>query len=202
MRDHVLLAHLVEAVSGGVHRGHLLDFRLDGGLLCEILTRDGCGLMISADPYEDIRPATREDIPGIMDILRPLEQSGALIPRSQERLEQDIQHFSVIDCDGLILGCAALYPYEVSGSAELACLATHPAYRRQGYGETLLNYSLKQARNMGLKAVFILTTQSMHWFLERGFRDGSPDDLPQDKQALYNWQRHSRIMLRPLDQPL
>ncbi|RMH11831.1 MAG: amino-acid N-acetyltransferase [Gammaproteobacteria bacterium] len=198
IQDHELLGCLVQAVANGVHRGHLLDYQLDGCLLCEILTRDGSGLMVSSDPYEDIRPATHEDIAGIMDILRPLEQSGVLIPRSRERLEQDIHHFSVIDRDGLILGCAALYPYVESASAELACLATHPAYRRQGYGEILLNYSLKQAKKLRLKQVFILTTQSMHWFLERGFHYGSPDDLPKDRQGLYNWQRHSRIMTLPL----
>ncbi len=197
-RKHPLLKLVLHACRNGVHRSHILEQKTDGALLCETLTRDGCGLMVTADPYENIRPARGEDIPGIMDILAPLEMKGILIKRSKECLEQDIQHFHVAEKDGMILGCAALYPYQTEHTAELACLATHPAYQKQGYGNNLLQHIETIAQQAKVKNIFILTTQSMQWFVERGFKSGQPTDLPDDRQALYNWQRNSKILVKPL----
>lgn len=184
------------ACENGVNRCHLISFAQDGALLEELFTRDGAGTQVCRESYEQIRPATIEDVAGIIELIRPLEEQGVLVKRSRELLETEISCFNVIIRDGAVVGCAALYPFEKSG--ELACLATHPDYRNNERGELLLNTIEKQARELGLECIFVLTTQSVHWFQERGFKPGSPEQLPAEKQSLYNYQRNSRVFSKPL----
>jgi len=188
-----LAAH---ACQNGVNRCHLISFAQDGALLEELFTRDGAGTQVCKESYEQIRPATIEDVAGIIELIRPLEEQGALVKRSRELLETEVSCFNVIIRDGAVVGCAALYPFEKSG--ELACLATHPDYRNNERGELLLQAIEKQARELGLESLFVLTTQSIHWFQERGFEPGSPGELPVQKKSLYNYQRNSKVFSKPL----
>jgi amino-acid N-acetyltransferase len=188
-----LAAH---ACQNGVNRCHLISFTQDGALLEELFTRDGAGTQVCKESYEQIRPATIEDVAGIIELIRPLEEQGALVKRSRELLETEISCFNVIIRDGTVVGCAALYPFEQSG--ELASLATHPDYRNNARGELLLQVIEKQARKLGLGSLFVLTTQSAHWFQERGFELVAPDQLPSEKKSLYNYQRNSRVFSKPL----
>lgn len=182
----------------GVGRVHLVRRRLKGALMRELLTRAGSGTLISAEPYENLRPARIEDVPGILELLRPLEERGILIRRSREHLEADLPCFHVLDCDGLIIACAALYPYPAEGMAELACLAVHPEYRGRGRGERLLEYLSQLARSQGIRRLFVLTTQTAHWFQERGFKAAGLDALPPAKRALYSPQRNSKVFIKDL----
>lgn len=179
-----LAAH---ACQNGVKRCHLVSFVQDGALLEELFTRDGAGTQVCKESYEQIRPATIEDVAGIIELIRPLEEQGVLVKRSREILETEISCFTVIIRDGAVVGCAALYPFESSG--ELACLVIHPDYRNNERGELLLQTIQKQARKLGLESLFVLTTQSVHWFQERGFEAAAPDLLPPVKKSLYNYQR-------------
>ena len=190
------LTPFVHACQNGVNRCHLISFSQDGALLEELFTRDGAGTQVCKESYEQIRPATIEDVAGIIELIRPLEEQGALVKRSRELLETEISCFNVIIRDGAVVGCAALYPFQKSG--ELACLATHPDYRNNERGELLLQAIEKQARKLGLNSLFVLTTQSVHWFQERGFEPGSPGELPVQKKSLYNYQRNSKVFSKPL----
>ncbi|MDD3760551.1 MAG: amino-acid N-acetyltransferase [Acidithiobacillus sp.] len=196
IREHLLSAEKVCRAS--VERVHVIPRKEDGALLRELFTRDGLGTMISRDPFEHLRPATRNDIPGIMSLIRPLEESGVLVRRGRERLEREVEQFTVMERDGKVIGCVALYPYPEYGMAEIACLAVDEQYREEGRGEQLLDYGIATARRFGLNEVFVLSTQSSHWFLERAFRRGNLKELPMPKQALYNLQRRSGIFLRRL----
>jgi amino-acid N-acetyltransferase len=158
-----------QACQHGVARCHIISFAIDGALLEELFTRDGCGTQIIGNSYEQIRPATTEDVPGILRLIEPLEGNGVLVKRSRELLESEIENFMVIERDGLLISCAALYRYETAG--ELACLVTHPDYRKSNRGDRLLEAVEKSARATGLEELFVLTTQSAHWFSERGFRE-------------------------------
>jgi amino-acid N-acetyltransferase len=189
-----------EACIHGVGRVHLIDRRRDGALLRELYTRDGSGTLVTGQPYESLRPARIEDIPGIRDLLRPLEQQGVLVVRPRERLETEIARFRLMERDGLVIGCAALYPYPEQSMGELACLVVHPHYRNGRRGDTLLAHIEELARAQGLGALFVLTTQTAHWFLERGFVQAGPEDLPIARQALYNWQRNSLVFLKRIIQ--
>jgi amino-acid N-acetyltransferase len=187
------LESAVRACSRGVDRVHLVDREDDGALLVELFTRDGCGTLISAEPFERIRAASLDDIGGIVALIEPLEQTGVLVRRSREQLELELDRFVVIERDGDIIGCAALYPYPESQSAELAALVVHPAYQRGGRAGRLLSFLELRARSMGLKSLFLLSTQTMAFFKEKGFVAENISALPTERQALYNFKRNSKI---------
>jgi amino-acid N-acetyltransferase len=191
------LTHAVEAVRAGVGRAHVVSHKVDGALLLELFTRGGSGSMITADKLERLRPASIDDIGGILQLIEPLEAEGTLVYRGRELLEREVQSFFVIEHDALIVGCAALYPL-AGKSAELAALAVRPEYQGRGYGEKLLEHGEVEARQLGFKKLFVLTTRAAHWFIERGFAEAAIGALPEAKKSLYNWQRRSKVLQKKL----
>jgi amino-acid N-acetyltransferase len=188
----------VTACLNGVDRAHLIERRIDGALFKEIYTRDGIGTLITAQSYEDLREASIDDAGGILELIAPLERSGVLVRRSREQLELEIRHFGVIERDGMIIACAALYPFATEGVGELACLVVHSDYRNSSRGASLLKQLEDRARSMGLKQLFVLTTQTAHWFREQGFVEGDIAKLPVKRRRLYNYQRKSKIFFKSL----
>lgn len=188
----------IRACNNGVKRAHLISRRLDGALLLELFTRDGVGTMVASTALAHIRSATIDDVGGILQIIGPLEEQGVLVRRSRERLESEIERFVVAEYDNQIVGCAALYAFPEEKVGELAALAVQPDFRREGYGEALMREIETRARKLRLTELFVLTTKTSHWFLERGFRSASVADLPQQKQALYNYQRKSLVYRKTL----
>src|SRR6478735_4158158 len=194
----VYLPAAIRACNNGVARAHLISRHHDGALLLELFTRDGVGTMIAATALAHLRNATIDDVGGILGIIEPLEEQGVLVRRSRERLESEIERFVVAEYDNHIIGCAALYAFAAERVGELAALAVHPDFRREGYGEALMNEIEQRARKLRLTQLFVLTTRTAHWFLERGFRTAAIADLPHQKQALYNYQRKSQVYRKPL----
>lgn len=192
------LRQALRACQAGVRRIHLLSRRVDGALLLELFTRDGVGTLVTADIFEGLRPATIDDVGGLLELIQPLEDDGTLVRRSRERLEMEIERFSLLERDGTIIGCAALYPFPEERLAELACVAVHPAYQNSGRAEALLRFIERQARVQGLQRLFVLTTRAEHWFRERGFEPAEVADLPVQKRMLYNWQRRSKVFIKTL----
>jgi len=190
------LEHLARAVNAGVRRGHLVTRRAEGSLLQELFTHAGVGTMVTADATEKLRPARIEDVRGMLALIEPLEVEGTLVKRSRELIEAEIGNFLVVEHDGVIVGCAALYPYPAEKSAEFACLAVADGYREEGYGERLLKACEERARGLRLRRLFALTTHAAHWFLEQGFRAADVKALPEQRQALYNWRRGSKVFLK------
>lgn len=200
--DQPLLKRHLEAACrasrNGVARTHLLSYKRNGALLHELFTRDGDGTLITQQGYETLRQAKIEDVGGLLALLRPLEESGVLVRRSRELLEAEIERFTVIDLDGSIIGCAALYPYPEAHQAELACVVVHPDYRSSQRGDKLLESIEKQALATNIEQLFVLTTQTAHWFIERDFVPAKLEQLPAKRQALYNWQRNSQVFCKAL----
>jgi amino-acid N-acetyltransferase len=192
------IEHAVPALAGGVGRVHLVSRRSPGSLLLELFTQSGVGTMITADTLEKLRPARIEDVGGMLSLIEPLEADGTLVKRSRELLEAEIGNFLVIEHDGAIRGCAALYPFPDEKSAEFACLAVAHEYRDAGYGERLLLACQERAKALKLRKLFALTTHAAHWFLEQGFRAADVSSLPSRRQALYNWRRGSKVFLKRL----
>ncbi len=180
----------------GVPRAQLINYTQDGALLNELFTRNGLGTMVHTDHYEQLRTANINDIGGILNLIEPLEESGILVRRSRELLETEISCFSVLEKDGTIISCAALYPY--NDKAELSCVVTHPEHRNGGHAAVLLQYMEQNAKNQSINTLFVLTTQTAHWFLAHGFIAGEMHDLPDEKRDLYNLQRNSKIFFKPL----
>jgi amino-acid N-acetyltransferase len=190
------IEHLARAVKAGVRRGHLVTRRAEGSLLQELFTHAGVGTMVTADALEKLRPAKIEDVRGMLALIEPLEADGTLVKRSRELLEAEIGNFLVVEHDGVIVGCAALYPYPEEKSAEFACLAVADGYREEGYGERLLKACEERARGLRLRRLFALTTHAAHWFLEHGWRPTDVKALPEQRQALFNWRRGSKVFLK------
>lgn len=192
------LKNCVKASRSGIPRIHIVPFQMDGSALLELFTHDGVGTMISYENLESLREATIEDVGGILKLIEPLEADGTLVKRGRELIEREIDNFSVIEHDGVIFGCAALYPFVSEKMAEMACLTVNPDVQAQGDGERLLKHMEKRARLAGFTKMFVLTTRTAHWFLKRGFIRATVDALPKDRQHMYNWQRKSLVLIKNL----
>ncbi|MEQ1674937.1 MAG: amino-acid N-acetyltransferase, partial [Candidatus Nitrotoga sp.] len=184
--------------EAGVARTHLISRHVEGAILQELFSDTGIGSMVVESSLNILRDATIADVGGILQLLQPLEAEGILVRRGRERLEQEIGRFVVLEYDHRIIGCAALYPFDDEQAAELACLAVQPNYRNQGYGDALFKHMLALAQAQGLRKLFVLTTRTAHWFLERGFKEADVSQLPAQKKALYNYQRRSKVCVRDL----
>jgi len=194
----LLLQHASLAVKRGVARAHLVPYSLDGGVLLEIFTHDGVGTMVVEDTLDDLRPATIDDVGAILSLIEPLEADGTLVPRPRSVIERDVERFTVLEHDGVIYACAALYPFPEEQMAEMACLIVHPEWQGSGEGEILLRHMEARARAQGMRRLFVLTTRTSHWFIKRGFVQGGISDLPRSKQNNYNRSRNSLVFIKKL----
>ena len=188
----------IRACEHGVARTHLICRHTDGAILQELFTHDGIGTMVTEMPLESMRQAEIGDVGALLQLIEPLEAEGVLVRRGRERLEMEIDQFYIMEHDGRVIGCAALYPFIEEKTAEFACLAIHPSYRGGGRGDRLFHFCEEQAREQSLKSIFCLTTRTEHWFLERGFLERSVSDLPAEKQKIYNLQRRSKVFVKKL----
>ncbi len=192
------LQHCVKACKEGVERSHILPFSVDGALLLEIYVHDGIGTMVVDEKLEELREATPDDVGGILQLIEPFEKDGSLVKRSRNEIERDADHYSIIEHDGVIFACAALYPYPEAKTAEMAALTVSPHSQGQGDGEKILKRIEQRARATGLQSIFVLTTRAMHWFIKRGFVQMDPDWLPEARKRKYNWDRRSQVLMKKL----
>lgn len=195
-----LLEAAVYASHQGVGRCHIISYRENGALLAELFTRRGQGTLVTSEPMESLRNADINDIGGLIDLIAPLEQQGILVHRSREVLEREIHRFTVIEREGIIIGCAALYPIPDSDAGELACLAVSSDYRHGDRGDKLLAHIENQAALQQIRRLFVLTTRTAHWFQQRGFKPGGVENLPDTRASLYNFQRNSKIFEKSIVQ--
>lgn len=191
--QHAILSAIAQTLDADIPRCHCVSYQKDGALLQELFTRDGAGSLISKRHYEQLRQAGIEDVGGILQLINPLEEKGILVKRSRDMLEAEIEKFTVIERDGMIVACAAFYAYQQDKTGELACVATHRDYRGKNRGERLLDAIKESAMQQNLTSIFVLTTVTAHWFQEQGFTQDSLDNLPEGKKQLYNFQRNSKV---------
>ncbi|EEY61292.1 amino-acid acetyltransferase, putative [Phytophthora infestans T30-4] len=188
------LKESIKACVNGVKRSHLVSRHVDGGLLQELFTRDGEGLMITKHMYEGIRMATTNDIVSIMRLIQPLLDDDVLVSRDQEQIESNVDTFTVVERDGAIIACCTLQPYE-NNFAEMGCVAVDSTYRNLGKGNAMLGYIMRKSAAMGVTKLFVLTTRTAHWFLERGFVEATVNDLPPSKLAKIDLRRKSKVYI-------
>ena len=193
------LQHCVKACKAGVERSHILPFAVDGALLLEIYVHDGIGTMVIDEKLEELREATADDVGGILQLIEPFEKDGTLVKRDRTEIERDADQYTIIEHDGVIFACAALYPYPEAKTAEMAALTVSPQSQGQGDGEKVLKRIEQRARAAGLQSIFVLTTRTMHWFIKRGFVLMDPDWLPDARKRKYNWDRKSQVLVKKLN---
>ncbi len=192
------LRHCVSACLHGVERSHILPFAVDGALLLEVYVHDGIGTMVVDEKLESLREATHDDVGGILQLIEPFEKDGTLVKRSRTEIERDIENYTIVEHDGVIFACAALYPYPEAKTAEMAALTVSPQSQGQGDGEKILKRVEQRARAIGLQSIFVLTTRTMHWFIKRGFQPVDPEWLPEARKRKYNWDRKSQVLVKKL----
>ncbi|MBL7004811.1 MAG: amino-acid N-acetyltransferase [Gammaproteobacteria bacterium] len=192
-----IMHHAIEAIDENINRVHLINHHIDGGLLLELFTREGCGSLISNQNYQGLRQASSSDITGIYDLIQPLVSTGKLIARSKEQIEKEIKHFYIIEVDGFIGACAAYFPTP-DAQAEFACVAVHNDHQNQGFASQLLSHIEQHAKQSKIEMIFSLSTQTEHWFLSKGFVRGDLTLIPSSKQASLDKKRHSKILYKKL----
>ncbi|MDO8375259.1 MAG: amino-acid N-acetyltransferase, partial [Polaromonas sp.] len=192
------LQHCAKACKAGVERSHILPFAVDGALLLEIYVHDGIGTMVIDEKLESLREATADDVGGILQLIEPFEKDGTLVKRDRTEIERDADLYTVIEHDGVIFGCAALYPYPEAKTAEMAALTVSPQSQSQGDGERILKRIEQRAKLAGLDSIFVLTTRTMHWFIKRGFVQVDPEWLPEARKRKYNINRKSQVLVKKL----
>ncbi len=192
------LQHCVKACKNGVERSHIIPFAVDGSILLEVYVHDGIGTMVVDEKLESLREATVDDVGGILHLIAPFEKDGTLVKRSRTEIERDVGNYTVIEHDGVIFACAALYAYPEGKTAEMAALTVSPEVQGQGDGERVLKRVEQRARAAGLDSIFVLTTRTTHWFLKRGFELVDPDWLPEARKRKYNWDRKSQVLVKKL----
>ena len=192
------LQHCVTACKAGVERSHIIPFAVDGALLLEIYVHDGIGTMVVDEKLEELREATADDVGGILQLIEPFEKDGTLVKRSRTEIERDAGHYTIVEHDGVIFACAALYPYPEAKTGEMAALTVSPQSQGQGDGEKILKRIEQRARAAGLQSIFVLTTRTMHWFIKRGFVQMDPEWLPDARKRKYNWDRKSQVLVKKL----
>jgi amino-acid N-acetyltransferase len=192
------LQHCVRACKAGVERSHIIPFSVDGAILLEVYVHDGIGTMVVDEKLESLREAVVDDVGGIVQLIEPFERDGTLVKRSRTEIERDVGNYTILEHDGVIFACAALYPYPEAKTAEMAALTVSPDVQGQGDGERVLKRIEQRARAAGLESIFVLTTRTMHWFIKRGFVQVEPDWLPEARKRKTNWDRRSQVLLKRL----
>ncbi|MBK6321185.1 amino-acid N-acetyltransferase [Candidatus Aalborgicola defluviihabitans] len=190
------LQHCVKACKGGVERSHIIPFAVDGGILLEVYVHDGIGTMVVDEKLESLREATEDDVAGILQLIEPFEKDGTLVKRSRTEIERDIGNYTIIEHDGVIFACAALYPYPEAKTGEMAALTVSPDVQGQGDGERVMKRIEHRAKAAGLESLFVLTTRTKHWFIKRGYAVVEPEWLPEARKRKYNWDRKSLVLVK------
>jgi len=186
------LALAVRASKTGVERIHIIDGGDEGVILKELFSNLGAGTMVYADEYESIRSIKSRDVPDILRLMEPLMQQGILIRRKADDIQNKKEDYVVFVIDGQTHACGALHDLgEAQG--EIAAIATDPAYADMGLGRHIVRYLIDKAKKQGFKQVFVLTTRTQDWFESLGFRETSPENLPEKKRRQYDLNRNSKV---------
>jgi len=180
------LAQAIRAARDGVPRVHIIDGRVEEGLLAEVFSNEGVGTLVHTNEYQAIRRAQKRDVRGIFALIQKGMETDELLQRSRADVERLIEDFFVFEVDRSAAGCVALHYYPDSRKAEMACVCVDPKYENQGIGAKLMQYAEAQARAKGVTGLFCLSTQAFNYFVQKGgFRLGTPDDLPSARRDRY-----------------
>jgi amino-acid N-acetyltransferase len=194
------LEQAVRAARDGVPRIHIIDGRVEEGLLAEVFSNEGIGTLVHANEYQAIRRAQKKDARAIWALIRPGIESEELLRRSRSEVERQIDQYFVFEVDRNTVACAALYFYPEEHKAELASVCVDAKYENQGIGAKLMQYAEAQARTGGAHELFCLSTQAFNYFVQKGgFRLGTPDDLPPARRERYERSgRRSQVLTKDL----
>ncbi len=192
--------HSIRACRNGVSRVHLLDGRVDEALLSEIFSNEGVGTMIYANEYQAVRRALKKDVRAIRNLIRESVEQEEIVKRTRQDIVTHLPDYYVFQIDGNIVGCVALHVQPGGETAELACLSVSGAHENLGIGQKLMLFAEKEAHERGVKTVFLLSTRAFNYFQQKGgYKEGSPDDLPNARREKYEASgRNSKVLIKQM----
>lgn len=192
--------HAVAACTAGVQRVHIINGRVDEGLLAEVFSNEGIGTLIYANEYQQIRAAKKKDVRAIQMLTKKAVESDELVKRTRVMIEKNLGDYYLFEIDKNPVACVALHIYPEQNKGELACLYVNPSHENQGIGRKLIQFIETKAKEMNLDALITLSTQAFTYFQSKaGFAEGTPDDLPPARREKYDQSgRNSKVLVKKL----
>jgi amino-acid N-acetyltransferase len=192
--------HAALACLAGIPRVHIINGKVDEGLLAEVFSNDGIGTLIYANEYQQIRPAKKKDIRAIQLLTKASVEAEELVKRSKAVIEKNLGDYFIFEIDKNPVACVALHVYPEQKKGELACLYVSASNENQGIGRKLIQFVENKAREMELGELITLSTQAFTYFQSKGgFAEGTPDDLPPARREKYEQSgRNSKVLLKRL----
>jgi amino-acid N-acetyltransferase len=192
--------HAVAACRSGVPRVHVIDGRVDEGLLAEAFSNEGIGTLVYANEYRQIRRARKRDVRSLLQLIQPSVESEELLPRSRSEIESRLDDYYLLEVDRNPVACVALHVYADERKGELACLLVRGSHENQGIGRRMIQFVEDRAREASLETLFALSTQAFNFFQSKGgFVEGTPQDLPSTRREAYERsRRRSKVLVKDL----
>jgi amino-acid N-acetyltransferase len=192
--------HAALACKAGIPRVHIINGRVDEGLLAEVFSNEGIGTLIYANEYQQIRRAMRKDIRSIQQLTKQGVETDELVKRTRAVIEKQLADYWIFEIDKHPVACVALHIFPEQNQGELACLYVSSSHENQGIGRKLIQFVEAKARELGLKELLTLSTQAFTYFQSKaGFTEGSPDDLPPGRREKYDsGGRNSKVLVKKL----
>jgi amino-acid N-acetyltransferase len=195
--------HAAAACNAGVQRVHIINGRVDEGLLAEVFSNEGIGTLIYANEYQQIRPAKKKDVRSIQLLTKNAVDNEEIVKRTRASIEKQLNDYFMFEIDRNPVACVALHVYPDLKKGELACLYVSPSHENQGIGRKLIQFVENKARELGLVELLTLSTQAFTYFQSKGgFGEGTPDDLPPARREKYDASgRNSKVLVKKLAKP-
>jgi amino-acid N-acetyltransferase len=192
--------HAVAACKAGVPRVHVINGKVEEGLLAEVFSNEGIGTLIYANDYQQIRRAIKKDVRAIQSLTKKAVESDELVKRTRAVIEKSLGDYFIFEIDKNPVACVALHVYPEQKKGELACLYVNPIHENRGIGRKLIAFVETKAREAGLGELITLSTQAFTYFQSKGgFAEGTPDDLPPARREKYEQSgRHSKVLVKKL----
>lgn len=192
--------HAVAACTAGVQRIHIINGRVDEGLLAEVFSNEGIGTLIYANEYQQVRAAKKKDVRAIQMLTKKAVESEELVKRTRPMIEKNLSDYYIFEIDKNPVACVALHVYPEQSKGELACLYVNPSHENQGIGRKLIQFIETKAKEMNLNELITLSTQAFTYFQSKaGFAEGKPEDLPPARREKYDQSgRNSKVLVKKL----
>ena len=194
--------HAMAACKAGIPRVHIINGKVDEGLLAEVFSNEGIGTLIYANEYQQIRQAKKKDIRAIQLLTKQGVEASELVKRTRAMIEKNLADYYLFEIDKNPVACVALHVYPDQKKGELACLFVNPSHENQGIGRKLIQFVENKAREIGLTEIMTLSTQAFTYFQSKGgFAEGTPDDLPPARREKYDQSgRNSKVLVKKMKQ--
>ena len=192
--------HAAAACRASVQRVHVINGKVDEGLLAEVFSNEGIGTLIYANEYQQVRKAMKKDVRHILMLTKSSVVNEELVKRTKPMIEKSLGDYFIFEIDKNPVACVALHVFPEQKIGELACLYVSKSHENQGIGRKLIQFVENKAREAGLEELLTLSTQAFTYFQSKGgFSEGTPEDLPPVRREKYEQSgRNSKVLVKKI----